>query len=140
MEKLDKKEKLNRIINLLNGSLSFEVMKPPKAYVIFFNGTFYKIEDLELNEDEFKKWQKDNIRPTDSILIFKEQLSRVSPGRLKETDSNFFLNCLQNTSTDSLSILEDKFVGFPIRNECQPRIGLSVNKKCLGVHLSIFLI
>lgn len=116
-QKLDKQSKLARLKSILAGSLSFEILKPPKYFFAFFNGTFYQIENLKLNESEFCKWKEENLRPSDSISIFEEKLSHLSPedykciggpggavllpkAVVKETDPNFFFDNLKDTSKD----------------------------------------
>lgn len=121
-QKLDKQSKLARLKSILTGSLSFEILKPPKYFFAFFNGTFYQIENLKLNEDEFCKWKEENVRPTDSLQIFEEKLSHLSPEDYKcigsdkgtilipkhkepeiivrPTDPNFFFDILKDTSKD----------------------------------------
>ena len=140
--KLDKKSKLNRLISLLNGSLGFEILKPPAFHVAFFDGIFYQVENLKLSESEFNKWKEINIRDTDSLQVFEEKLTRLSdceivggkngavilPKRteqitVKPTDSNFFLSLLKDTSKDIETVKANVYNHFePVVNELPERV------------------
>lgn len=75
MQKQERQDKLHKIISFLNGSLSFDALRPPKHYVAFVTNGIYDIDDLKLNESEFNEWHKLNVRDIDTVTIFKEQLS-----------------------------------------------------------------
>lgn len=122
MKNLDKPGKIARLLGILDGSFSFDVMKPPKVHVAFFNGSFYQIENLKLSEDEFKKWSEKNIRDIDTVQVFEEKLANLTPEDfhcvsgdngavlipkhkepkviVRPADPDLFMNLLKETSKD----------------------------------------
>src|SRR5688500_12401900 len=71
------KDKLAALKAIANGTQTFDIMRPPKSYVInkhIETGvSMYEYNGKEMNEDQYQEWYKDNIREDlDTILHFIE--------------------------------------------------------------------
>lgn len=67
---MQKSDKLQAILNFINGELSFEAK--PKSYIVFISGEVYNIDGQTMNEDEFKAWHKLNVREIDSVISYRQ--------------------------------------------------------------------
>ncbi len=65
-------EKVNILRSILNGKLSFDILKPPKFYTGICEDGVYQIEGKTYDEAEFQAWKKSTLRDCDQLCILEQ--------------------------------------------------------------------
>lgn len=71
---MQKSDKLAVLKGILNGTISFEHLRPPQHYMVIKDGTGYRttFNDKPMSEDEYTAWKAKTVRPIDTLILFVE--------------------------------------------------------------------
>lgn len=69
---ISKQEKLKALKSLLNGTMSFEHLKPPQYYRVWIEDNVYTLDGKKITEEEYNQFLA-TLRPIDVVFIFRHQ-------------------------------------------------------------------
>ncbi len=70
-KRVNREHKLNVIKSLLNGTMSFEHLRPPQIFSVYLHEDGYHLNDKVFTKDEYEQW-KSTLNDWDRIILFSE--------------------------------------------------------------------